>query len=142
MKLEIDLNIRDHCHKKHKHVEFLFAFGLPQLKDKTMPAEVTITTEQKVNVVLKPVTATGKPALLDGAPKWSVVSGNGTVVVAPDGLSADLVSSDTPGDTTYLIDGDADLGAGVIDLQDTVLCHVLGANAANLGVTVGVPVPK
>lgn len=143
MKLEIDLNlnIRDHC-KKHKAVEFLFAFGLPEQKDKTMPAEITLTVEQKVTATLKPVTATGKPATLDGAPVWSVISGTGTVVPATDGLSADLISSDTPGDTTYLVDGDADLGTGVVDIQDTVLVHVTGANAANLGLTLGTPVPK
>ena len=104
--------------------------------------EVTITNEQKVNVKLNPTTDAGKPAKLDGAPVWSVVSGDSTVVVAEDGMSADLVSSDTPGDTTYLIDGDADLGEGKVDVQETITLHVAGANAKNLGVVVGTPVLK
>ncbi len=104
--------------------------------------ETTITNEQKVNVTLKPVTDTGKPAKLDGAPVWSVVSGDSTVVAAPDGLSADLVSSDTPGDTVFLVDGDADLGSGVEDIQETITLHVSGANAKNLGITFGTPVAK
>jgi len=107
-----------------------------------MPVEVTITNEQQVNVKLNPKTDSGKPAKLDGVPVWSVVSGDSTVTVAADGMSADLVSSDTPGDTTYLIDGDADLGTGVEDVQETITLHVSGANAKNLGVVVGTPTLK
>lgn len=124
-------------------VRFNFAIGAAQLKTKDKPMiEVTITNEEKVNITLNPKTVAGKVAKLDGAPVWSVVSGDSTVVPSADGLSADLVSSDTPGDTTFLIDGDADLGKGVVDVQDTITLHVSGANAANLGVTVGTPVPK
>ncbi len=124
-------------------VYFDVAFGLPTIKEKEhQMVEVTITNEQKVNVVLNPKTDSGKPAKLDGAPKWTVVSGDSTVTAAPDGLSADLISSDTPGDTTFLIDGDADLGSGVVDVQETITLHVAGANATNLGVVVGTPVLK
>jgi len=107
-----------------------------------MPVEITLTNEQKVVATLHPVTATGRPAALDGVPVWSVVSGNGTVVPAADGLSAELVTPDEPGDTTYLVDADADLGSGVEDLQDTITCHTTGANAKNLGITLGTPVAK
>lgn len=107
-----------------------------------MPSEVTITNEQKIKATLNPKTATGKPAPLDGVPKWSKVSGDSDIVVAADGLSADLVSADTPGDTTYLVEADADLGAGVENIQDTVTLHVQGARAANLGLTLGTPETK
>ncbi len=124
-------------------VRFSVAFGLPKPKKKVpIMLETTVTNEQKVNVVLKPTTQSGKPAKLDGVPTWSVVSGDSTVVPAADGMSADLVSSDTPGDTTFLIDGDADLGAGVVDVQETITLHDSGANAANLGVVIGTPVLK
>jgi len=122
---------------------FDLSFGLPTKKESTpMPVAVKITNEQKVNVTLSPKTDTGKPAKLDGAPVWSVVSGDSTVVPAADGMSADLISSDTPGDTTFLIDADADLGEGKEDLQETITLTVAGANAKNLGVTVGTPVAK
>lgn len=122
---------------------FDLSFGLATKKDsKLMAVAVKITNEQKVNVTLSPVTDTGKPAKLDGAPVWSVVSGDSTVVPAADGLSADLISSDTPGDTTFLVDADADLGTGVEDLQETITLTVAGANAKNLGITVGTPVAK
>ncbi len=128
---------------KPTRAHFDVAFGLPENKLKEINMqETTITNEQKVNVTLKPVTDTGKPAKLDGAPVWSVVSGDSTVVSASDGLSADLVSSDTPGDTVFLVDGDADLGSGVEDIQETITLHVSGANAKNLGIAFGTPVPK
>lgn len=107
-----------------------------------MPLEVKITNEQKVPITLTPKTDTGKPAKLDGAPVWSVVSGESTVVPSADGLSADLISSDNPGDTVFLVDADADLGSGVEDLQDTITLTVTGANAKNLGLSAGTPVAK
>lgn len=107
-----------------------------------MAVEIKITNEQQVKVTLNPKTDAGRPAKLDGAPKWSVVSGDSTVVAAEDGLSADLVSSDTPGDTTYLVEADADLGEGVETIQETITLAVAGANAKNLGITVGEPTLK
>lgn len=106
-----------------------------------MPLEVTITNEQKVRLTAVPVTATGNPAPLDGPVSFSVISGDSTVNVL-DNLTAELVSGVTPGDTTYLVEADADLGAGVETISDTVLMHVEGARAANLGLSLGVPEPK
>ena len=104
--------------------------------------EITITNEQQVNVVLHPVTATGRPATVDGAPTWTVQSGDSTVTAAGDGLSADLISSDTPGDTEILVQADADLGEGVIPISDIIRLTVSHANAANLGLVAGDPTPK
>src|SRR5262245_45119970 len=104
--------------------------------------DLNITNEQQVKVTLKPVTATGKPAPVDGAPTWEVISGNSTVNPASDGMSADLISSDDPGDTEILVKADADLGAGVIEISDIVRLHVAGALAANLGLSAGDPTPK
>jgi len=104
--------------------------------------EVSITNEQKVNVTLKPVTATGKPASVDGVPTWEVVTGNSTVQAAADGMSADLISADDPGDTDFLVKADADLGSGVTEISDIVRLSVAGAQAANLGLSAGEPTPK
>lgn len=111
-------------------------------KEQNIMLEINVTNEQQVNVTLHPVTATGKPAQLDGAPEWSVVTGNGTVNPAGDGMSADLVSSDDPGDTDYLVKADADLGEGVVEISDIIRLHVAGAQAANLGLVAGDPTPK
>jgi hypothetical protein len=104
--------------------------------------EITITNEQQVNVTLHPVTSTGRPAQVDGAPTWTVQSGNSTVTAAADGLSADLISSDTPGDTEILVEADADLGQGVVPISDIIRLSVAGAQAANLGLVAGDPTPK
>ncbi len=104
--------------------------------------EINITNEQQVNVTLHPVTATGRPATVDGAPTWTIQSGNSTVTPAADGLSADLVSSDTPGDTEILVEADADLGQGVVPISDIIRLSVAGAQAANLGLVAGDPTPK
>lgn len=108
-----------------------------------MPLELTITNEQQVKVHLTPITDAGKPAKLDGAPVWSVVSGPGKVTPAADGLSADLISDDADlSDTIYKVDADADLGSGVTDVADTITLHVLHANATNLGLSADAPTLK
>lgn len=129
---------------KKNRVAFGWSVGQPKLKKKgNRVLELTISNEQKVKVHVNPVTDAGKPAKLDGVPKWSVVSGPGTVVPADDGLSADLVSADDDlSDTTFLVDADANLGTEVEDVQDTILLHVTHANAKNLGLTADAPVLK
>jgi len=107
-----------------------------------MPLDLSITNEQKIQVTLNPVTATGRPAKVDGAPQWSVITGGATLDVAADGLSAFLVSADDPGDTEFLVKADANLGDGVEEISDTIRLSVAGANAANLGLVAGTAVPK
>lgn len=107
-----------------------------------MPLDITLTNEQQVTVTLAPKTSTGKVAILDGAPTWEVLSGDSTVTPSTDGLSAVIRSSDTPGVTQILVKADADLGAGVEEIADTIAVNVEGARASNLGLSVGTPVPK
>ncbi len=113
-----------------------------QPKETDTMLEINLTNEQKVTVTLHPVTGTGRPAAVDGVPEWSVVSGNGTVTPAADGMSADLISSDDPGDTIYMVSADVDLGSGITIISDTITLHVSHANAENLGMTAGDPQPK
>lgn len=122
---------------------FNFRVDLPvnKEKDKKM-IEVVITTEQKVNVTVKPVTATGKPAAVDGAPVWVVSDGNATLAVADDGLSAFLISSDEPGTSTIVVSADADLSGEVETITDTISLVTKNANASSLGFSVGTPEPK
>jgi hypothetical protein len=105
---------------------------------------LTITTDEKVHVKLNPVTATGKPAVVDGVPVWSVVSGNGTIEPDADGLGAFLISTDAVDgiDTIYMVDADADLGPGVTDIQDTITLTTTNAQAQSLGLTSDAPVSK
>jgi len=129
--------------KKKKQSHFDFKIGPITLKEnKKMSLSIAITNEQKVKVSITPVTATGKPAKLDGLPVWSVASGSATLDVAADGLSAFLVSPDSPGDSEILIEADADLGAGVVTISDTVKLSVAGALATSLGLVADAPVAK
>lgn len=136
------INIFTCAREAGKRVFFGWKLGLPCCKPKPMPLDLTITNEQKIEVTLAPVTATGRPAVLDGAPEWSVISGNSTLEVAADGKSAFLVSADDPGDTQFLVKADADLGEGKEEISDTIRLTVAGARAANLGLTAGTPVAK
>lgn len=144
--MNVIINIFGECRNKDgsKRGRFDVAIGLPQNKRKTLHMiETTITNEQKVSLTLTPKTATGKPAKVqDGSLKWSVISGDSTVEPAGDGLSAFLVSSDTPGDTQFLVEADADIGDGVETISEAITLHVSGANAANLGAVLGTPEPK
>lgn len=111
-------------------------------KHRTDMLEISITNEQKVTVTLSPVTESGRPAKVDGAPSWRVTSGEGQVIPSEDGISAVLVSSDNPGDTEIMVEADADLGAGVETISDVIRLHVEGARAAHLGLVAGNPEPK
>lgn len=107
-----------------------------------MPAEVTLTNEQKVSATIAPVTAAGNPAAVDGAPTWTVTAGDCTVNVSADGLSCEIVSGSALADSVVQVDADADLGSGVQTISDTVLVHVQGALAVSLGLSLGSPEPK
>lgn len=109
-----------------------------------MPLDLLITNEQKVHVKLAPKTAGGKDAALDGAPLWEVLSGSGTIVPDADGLGAFLVSPDAIDGvpTVYKVSADADLGSGVITLEDTINLTTNAANAANFGLVAEAPVAK
>ena len=105
--------------------------------------EIVITNEQKIQVTLTPVTATNKPAQLDGPAVFEVISGTATIeMIADNPLSAFLVSGDLPGDSEIMVSADADLGEGVETISDIIKLTVAGAKAASLGLTVGAPVAK
>ncbi len=135
--------LRAKCRRRRKPARFEWTVGPVQPKEKgNAVTEIKITNEQKVRVALAPKTATGKPAPLDGKPTWVVSSGDSTVVVAEDGLSAELVSSDTPGETIVVVEADADLGEGVVTITDAIKLTVEGALATSLGLSVGEPEAK
>lgn len=104
--------------------------------------DVTSTVEQKVPITLTPKTNAGKPAVLDGKPEWSITSGNATLDVAEDGLSAFLVSEDTIGSSTWKVSADADLGAGVRTIEEGGTYTYTNAEAAAFGAVAGEAVPK
>lgn len=113
----------------------------PKTKGNCM-LDVKITNEEQVTVHIAPKTASGKPAAVDGAPQWSVLSGDVTIQPSTDGLSCTIVSSDNPGTSEVTVKADADVGEGVEEIADLVTVIVGGAKASSLGLTVDAPVPK
>lgn len=127
--------------KNRQYLRFKYKIGPARAKGVSF-MDITLTNEQKVQVTVTPVTATGKPAAVDGAPKWTVSTGDATLDIAADGLSAFLISSDTPGNSVVVVEADADLGSGVVSVSDSINLTVEGALAANLGLKAAPPVPK
>lgn len=134
-----------HCERPPKDDLVMgFKFGLTEPKErKPMPVEKTILNTEKVRATLNITTKSGKPAPVDGEPSWEKVSGEGGLVVADDGMSAELISTDLPGETVYLVKADADLdGTKVREIADTIKIITKGEEAENLGLTLGNPEPK
>jgi hypothetical protein len=101
---------------------------------------IILTDEQKVSLSIKPLTAAGNPARVDGIPAWAVSDTNVlSLVVAPDGLSAVAVANGPIGLSQVSVVADADLGAGVKELVATLDVQVVPAEAVSLGVTAGAP---
>jgi hypothetical protein len=95
--------------------------------------ELKLTNKQKATVTINPKNAVGASVGVDGKPKWEVTSGTATVVVADNGLSAEVVSGDAPGASTIVVSADVDLGSGVETIQDHIKVFVVGDKATNLG---------
>jgi hypothetical protein len=108
-----------------------------------MPLSVSCTNEEKVTINAAPQSSSGKPATIDGPLVVTVVSGDGTVEQDPTSpLSFKAVSGDSASETVYDVAGDADMGAGVVTIHDTVTLTVTSAVAANFGLSVGVTEAK
>lgn len=103
-----------------------------------MADAITMTNEEKRLVTVQPTTAAGNPAPVDGAASFSVTAGTCTITQV-DPLSAYVVSGAEPGDSTVTMSVDADLGAGIVPVVDTMTVHVPSASAASLEVLVGEP---
>lgn len=99
-----------------------------------------LTDEQKVALSIRPMTAAGNPARIDGVPAWS--SSDSTIIeVLPDldGLSAEAVTVGPVGVAQVSIVVDADLGAGVRTLAAMLDIEVIAAEAATVAITPGAP---
>lgn len=103
---------------------------------------ITSTKEEKIPLSLQPVTAAGNPAAVDGIPVWEITEGDATVEVAPDGLSAFIVSGSTIGTAKYRVSADADLGEGVRTIEIVGDYTITDAGAAALGLVAGAAVLK
>jgi hypothetical protein len=105
-----------------------------------MPLIVACTTDEKVPITAEPRSSSGRPALIDGVLRVEVLAGDGSFTQVPgEPLRFYVVSGDLPGDTQYLVEADADLGEGMVLIQDVVTLTVTSATAQNLGFVSGPP---
>lgn len=110
--------------------------------------KMIITNEEKVNVQIEnPVTAAGNPARIDGIPNWVVSDTNViSVNVSPDGMSAEIISEavfpNLPAQAMVTVFADADLGAGVKEINGILDITVIEAQAVSFSFNVAAPVVK
>lgn len=116
-------------------------FGIGPIERKETMLNLNLTNEQKVLVTVTPKTAGGRPASLDGPVQFTVREGNCTIE-AVDDRSCKIVSSDEPGLSVIDVTADADLGEGVVEIADEITVSVAGAQASDLGLSIGTPEPK
>jgi hypothetical protein len=105
-----------------------------------------INNTQKVSITITPKGKSGRPAKIDGVPTWQNTDETlGTLVVAADGLSAVYTTVDgASGNSQVIVDADADLGAGVVDITGLLDINVVAPEeqATTIEITAGTPEPK
>jgi hypothetical protein len=83
----------------------------------------------------------GNEAVVDGAPKWSVTDESlAEVVVAEDGMSAEVMPKGQLGAFKVQVHADADLGEGIKDLLGEMSVELIAAEAAVIEIGAGEPV--
>ena len=121
--------------KRDDSIRFNFSVGpVTQKVNIVMPLALKLTTEQKVNVTITPVTAGGKPAQLDSVPVWSVNSGSVTLAPAVDGLSCFILAGDA-GASEVDVTAEGDMTPGVDTVSGIITVTVTQPEAATLGLT-------
>lgn len=101
---------------------------------------MNLKVSQKVKLVLEIKDKGGNPALVDGAPLWSLTDPSlGDVVPAEDGLSAVLTPKGGLGSCVVQVSADADLGEGKKDILGELPVDFLAGDAAVISISAGTP---
>ncbi len=107
---------------------------------------LTITNNQSIPLTISPKDLSGRKSRLLGKPVWTVLTGESSVKVLKNGLSALLISNDLPGVTTYKVEavvsrdsGNDETISNIINLIVVEERTVSGKTATNLGLVAGAP---
>lgn len=85
---------------------------------------------------IKPVDKAGNPAKLDGKPVWALSDpAMGALVVAEDGLTAELTPAGALGNCELQVSGDADMGEGVETIMGVLPLEFVGGKAVAIEVS-------
>lgn len=118
---------------------FMTTIGGMRLEISYMQLKVT----NKLPLSLKLVDKFGNPAPVDGAPVWSLTNpALGTLNVAADGMSAELVPAGPLGSFSVQVSADADLGEGVKTIFGELPIDLIGGDAVSVVIEAGTPVPN
>lgn len=102
-----------------------------------------LTDIQKVALSIKPVSAAGNPAPVDGKPEWvSSAPDVVTVEAAEDGMSAVVMTTGKLGTAQVAVKADADLGEGVVEITGVLDVEVKASAAVSLSIEAGAPENK
>ena len=105
-----------------------------------MPLTVVMSNEQKVRIQASPITQGGQPAPVEGPVLFVVKAGD--VAIEPIDATSAYVVAGLPGASEVLVSADADLGAGVVTIADTIGVTVSAAMAEQLGLQADAPILK
>lgn len=101
---------------------------------------IILTDVQKVRLAIKPVSAAGNPAEIDGTPAWVVSDDTlGSLTVDEDGLGAEFVTSGLLGTCQVSVTADADLGDGMREISGVLDIEIHASEAVSLSINAGVP---
>lgn len=120
-----------------------------------MPLDVISNTDEKKPILAEPKTQGGKVAKIDGRLTLEITEGGATATnstqaeadayetkTGKKGLVGYLVSEDEDGTSSWKVSGDADLGAGVVPIEETGTFVYSAAPAVSVGASVGDAEPK
>jgi hypothetical protein len=126
----VNLGSKGHASRRHSHGDL----------------SMIINNTQKVTITITPKGPSGRPAKIDGVPTWQNTDESlGILVVAADGLSAVYTTVDgAAGNSQVIVDADADLGSGVVDITGLLDINVVQPEeqATTIEIIAGTPEPK
>lgn len=103
----------------------------------------TLPVDRKVTAMIQPVDMYGNPALVEGAPVWTV-SDPAVLSITPaaDGMSCVVEPLGPLAVAQLKVEGDADLGAGVKTIVGLADIEAVAGEAVAFNVQFGTPEPK
>lgn len=113
-------------------IEFYTTINGVQTKVDKMNMKATQTLQLAIAIK----DAQGNPALVDGAPVWSVTDQTlGAVIAAADGMSAVFTPAGPLGSCAVQVNADADLGAGVNTLVGELAIDIVAGEASTIAIS-------
>lgn len=110
-----------------------------------MPKQITLFTTQKVLVYPEPIAADGSPAVSVVAASLVLSNKAGGAATEAAGIHANsryIEADAVASTTTWDVDIDADFGAGVTTVTDTLIVRTIAVPTDQVGLVSAAAVPK